>query len=584
MNKNIITGLIVLMGISILGIIGVQLVWMNNAIRVKNELFERGVNDALHNTVNKLENRHNFEVVNQLAFDEEIDWIHDFDEEFDLDHNMEIHVKPDNKKPHSSQSIHKAPREVKIIREINPRKKDATVEIELEADTNRKATHNSFRYKISTNTMVNTDPIIIDECDDEDELIVLRKDTIITAPESLYGFSMIKIDSVLTKLELDTSFTFVQPNFSLRAKQKASKLRNIANRAVSEIYMWDIKEIDYELLQEVLKTELENKNIPIDFDYGIKHDSITEFPVPVKDSAKVVQSGFQIDLYPNDIIQKNIKLALFFPNRDSFIYRSLNWLMIASLLFSLFILATFSLSVYYILRQKKISEMKSDFINNMTHEFKTPIATISVASDSITNEKVVNDPERIKYFAGMIKKENTRMNRQVEDILTIARLDRKDFEFNWEAINVHDLINDAIQGIILQIEKQGGKIKTNLEAKNAMITTDRMHCTNVIYNLLDNAIKYSSDAPEITVTTTNMAKGVLVSVNDKGIGMTKAVQGKIFERFYRQTSGNVHNVKGFGLGLSYVKAVLEANRGTISVQSEQDKGSKFDVFLPFVRE
>lgn len=228
--------------------------------------------------------------------------------------------------------------------------------------------------------------------------------------------------------------------------------------------------------------------------------------------------------------------------------------------------------------------MKSDFISNMTHEFKTPIATISVATDSITNQKVIHDKERIEYFAAMIKKENTRMNRQVEDILTIARLDRKDFEFQWEAIDVHDLIKDAAQGIKLQVEKRGGKIEVNLNAVNPMVTTDRNHCTNVIYNLIDNANKYSANAPEITVSTISESRGVVISVADRGIGMSKTVQTKIFERFYRQSTGNIHNVKGFGLGLSYVKAVLEANHGTISVKSEPGKGSKFDVFLPFVRE
>ena len=228
--------------------------------------------------------------------------------------------------------------------------------------------------------------------------------------------------------------------------------------------------------------------------------------------------------------------------------------------------------------------MKSDFINNMTHEFKTPIATISVATDSITNNKVVNDPEKIRYFAGMIKKENNRMNRQVEDILTIARLDRKDFEFVWQAIDIHELINDALQSIIIQIEKRGGKVTLELNAANPVITTDQNHCTNVVYNLLDNAMKYSVNPPEIKITTLNKPRGVLMTVDDNGIGMTKAVQSKIFERFYRQTSGNIHNVKGFGLGLNYVKAVLEANHGTISVQSEPGKGSRFEVFLPFVRE
>ncbi len=228
--------------------------------------------------------------------------------------------------------------------------------------------------------------------------------------------------------------------------------------------------------------------------------------------------------------------------------------------------------------------MKSDFINNMTHEFKTPIATISVAADSIVNPKVLTDPEKISYFAGMIKKENARMNRQVEDILTIARFDKKDFEFNWEPVDVHELINEAISGISLQVEKRGGRIDINFEAKNQTITTDKNHFSNVIFNLLDNAIKYSIDKPEISVSTKNRKDGILITVADKGIGMTKAVQMKIFERFYRQTGGNIHNVKGFGLGLSYVKAVIEANGGTITVQSETGKGSSFKLFLPFVKQ
>jgi two-component system phosphate regulon sensor histidine kinase PhoR len=176
------------------------------------------------------------------------------------------------------------------------------------------------------------------------------------------------------------------------------------------------------------------------------------------------------------------------------------------------------------------------------------------------------------------------MNRQVEDILTIARLDQKDFEFKWEAIDVHALIDDAIQGIKIQIEKRNGKIETGFSALNSVVTTDKIHCTNVIYNLLDNANKYSADSPQIRISTINRNNGILISVEDKGIGMTKAVQSKIFERFYRQTTGNIHNVKGFGLGLNYVKAVLEANHGTITVQSEPGKGSRFNVFLPFVRE
>lgn len=176
------------------------------------------------------------------------------------------------------------------------------------------------------------------------------------------------------------------------------------------------------------------------------------------------------------------------------------------------------------------------------------------------------------------------MNRQVEDILTIARLDKKDFEFRWEAFNLHDVIDDAIQSIVLQVEKKGGVIISQLDAINPVATSDPSHFANLIYNLLDNANKYSLQSPEIKISTRNSAKGVIITVEDKGIGMTKAVQSRIFERFYRQTSGNIHNVKGFGLGLSYVKAVLEANKGNISVHSELGKGSRFEVFIPFVRE
>ncbi len=569
------------MGISILGIIIVQLVWMNNALRVKNELFNRGVNEALTNTVNKLEDIHNFGVVNQMAFSDSIHWIHEIEENFDFEGEMELHELSEIAPPHEPVIHRKLPRSVKIIREAKPSNANTFIELRVDADSNGKSASNSISYRIKADATVETNPKIIGNISDRvNGIVVVRNDTIISDADSLYSISMVRIDSLLTNLD---AFSFAQPNFSKRAKLKGSKLKNLANEVVTEIYEWDVKEVDEVLLHKVLKEELNNKNIPIDFEFGIARDNIWDFPKEISDSAKLVNSEFKIPLYPNDIIQKNIKLALFFPNQDSFVYRTLNWLLIASFLFSLFILVTFSLSIYYILRQKKISEMKSDFINNMTHEFKTPIATISVASDSITNDKVVGDPERIRYFAGMIKKENARMNRQVEDILTIARLDRKDFEFNWEAINVHELINDAIQGIILQVEKRSGKIDANLKAVNSMITTDRMHCTNVIYNLLDNAIKYSSESPQIKVSTINQTNGVLVMVEDKGIGMTKAVQAKIFERFYRQTSGNIHNVKGFGLGLSYVKAILEANNGTISVQSEPEKGSKFEVFLPFVR-
>ncbi|MCG6188984.1 sensor histidine kinase [Maribellus maritimus] len=579
MNKKIITGLIVLMGISILGIITVQLVWMNNAIRIKNELFSRSVNDALNSTVAKLEDLHNFNVVNRMAFADSIHWNSTNRSNFTfrtLPHPPGV-LLPD--------SVKRAPQPVRVIREVNPKRKNARFEIKIDSDNKTSVNTYEYSFDVDTGEEHEIERIIIAGDDSAtNNIFMIKKDSFITNIadiDSIYSVGLVRIDSLITNLD---TIAVVAPDISKRAEVKAGKLKRMANQVVTEISAWDVQNVDTTLIKKVLTEELANKDIPIDFEYAIlKDSSFLDNPTGTSDSLKLLNTDYKIELYPHDIIQKNLKLAVFFPGRDSFIYRSLNWLLIASFLFSLIILVTFSLSIFYILRQKKISEMKSDFINNMTHEFKTPIATISVATDSITNNKVIQNPEKIKYFTGMIKKENTRMNRQVEDILTIARLDKKEFEFSWEPVDVHDLIQDAVQGIILQIEKREGKIETHFNAKNPVVTTDKMHCTNIIYNLLDNANKYSAELPEIKITTASKPKGVLISVEDKGIGMSKSVQNKIFERFYRQTSGNIHNVKGFGLGLSYVKAVVEANQGTITVQSEAGKGSRFDLFIPYTR-
>jgi two-component system phosphate regulon sensor histidine kinase PhoR len=260
------------------------------------------------------------------------------------------------------------------------------------------------------------------------------------------------------------------------------------------------------------------------------------------------------------------------------------WILGGSLLLYLIILATFAMSLFFIIRQKKISEMKSDFLNNMTHEFKTPIATISLAADTITNPKVINDESSIRHFISMIKKENSRMNKKVETILQIASLDKKEIDFKFENISLHNVIERAVETIDILVQQRNGKIHLNLDAINPVIYGDEEHLLNLINNLLDNAIKYSPESPDITVTTKNNEKGIIMSVEDKGIGMSKNVQSRIFERFYRQTAGNVHDVKGFGLGLNYSRAIIEAHRGNVIVASEPGKGSRFDVFLPFNQE
>ena len=545
MNKKIITGLIALMGISILAIVIIQLVWMNNAIRVRNELFDRSVNEALNSTTNRLETLQDFNMINHFAFR-------------DSTFRGPMHIPPGPPMPPN------APRRNRIP------KSQSSQQIKMIVKTSKNK--NGFQYQISTrNDSLHTA---------EDNVIVIKTDSMAQNLNAVYAHGIKRIDSLIERLDYRKDSTGrLKRQFEIRT----NKLKRVANKAIQEITTWE-EIVPIDRVNEVLIKELKNRNIPIPFKIGIIKDSLISAKSEKADSVLLKKSNYKVNMYPNDIFQKNVQIAVYFPDKETFIYKTLNWLLFISLIFSIIVLVTFVVSIYYILKQKKISEMKSDFINNMTHEFKTPIATISVAADSISNLKVIESPEKIMYFIDMIKKENLRMNRQVEDILTIARLDKKEFEFNWEAIDLHEVIKNAMQSILLQVEKKGGTITSELFALNPVATSDTNHFANLIYNLLDNANKYSLNAPEIKISTRNISKGLLITVEDKGIGMTKMVQSRIFERFYRQTSGNIHNVKGFGLGLSYVKAVLEANRGNITVHSEPGKGSSFEVFIPFIRE
>jgi two-component system phosphate regulon sensor histidine kinase PhoR len=233
-------------------------------------------------------------------------------------------------------------------------------------------------------------------------------------------------------------------------------------------------------------------------------------------------------------------------------------------------------------KQKKISEIKTDFINNMTHEFKTPIATINLALDSIKNPKIINDQDKVLRYIKMIRDENKRMHGQVENVLRISRLEKNQIEVSTEALDLHDVIDDAISHVNLLTLDKKGSINTHLEAIQSEILANHFHMTNVLVNILENALKYSEGKPKIDVFTESTNKNLLVKIEDKGIGMSKNVQKNIFDKFYREQKGNIHDVKGHGLGLAYVKEIIDIHHGTVFVDSEKGKGSTFTIKLPLI--
>ena len=253
-----------------------------------------------------------------------------------------------------------------------------------------------------------------------------------------------------------------------------------------------------------------------------------------------------------------------------------------SVLFTIIIITAYTSALYQLIQQRKISQMKSDFINNMTHEFKTPIATINLALDAIRNPKIFQHEDKVKNYLSMIKEENKRMNAQVENVLRISQLQKKQLLISKDRLKLHDLIFDAITHVELIVEDRKGYIKTHFKASKSSILANSTYFTNVIVNILDNAVKYTNGPPKIDITTENVGNNIVMLVEDQGIGMNKAVQKRIFEEFYREHTGNVHNVKGHGLGLANVKRIVENHQGTVTVESEKGKGSTFIIKLPLI--
>ncbi len=281
-----------------------------------------------------------------------------------------------------------------------------------------------------------------------------------------------------------------------------------------------------------------------------------------------------------DGLLANEHLFIIIPDFKSQVWQSLTWMIVFSVLFTVIIIAAFYITVRTMLNQKKMSEIKSDFINNMTHEFKTPLATISLAVDALKNDKVINDKAKWQYFNNIIKDENKRMNKHVETILQAALMEKQEFRLNLVPVHIHEILAQIADNYQLQLQEKNGKIELLLNAANDTVTVDEVHFTNILSNLIDNAIKYSKENLVVKLVTHRTAKHFIIQVQDNGIGMSKETVKRIFEKFYRAHTGNIHNVKGFGLGMSYVKSVIDAHKGKIRVESTLGKGSIFTIEVP----
>lgn len=350
----------------------------------------------------------------------------------------------------------------------------------------------------------------------------------------------------------------------------------------AEIQNTPIEErVSNQTIERLLDNKLKENNIDIAYEYAIlKNNDSTSVQSKSFEASLVPTIGVPIFLDENG--ESEYGLYINFPRRKRFIMSSIIGMTSLSILFTVIIIIAYTSALYQLIQQRKISQMKSDFINNMTHEFKTPIATINLALDAIKNPKIFQHADKVKNYLSMIKEENKRMNAQVENVLRISQLQKKQLIISKDRLKLHDLILDAITHVELIVEDRKGYIKTHFKASKSSILANSTYFTNVIVNVLDNAVKYSENSPKIDITTENVGNNIVMLVKDQGIGMSKAVQKRIFEEFYREHTGDVHNVKGHGLGLSNVKRIVENHQGTVTVESEKGKGSTFIIKLPLI--
>jgi len=610
MNKRKLYILIALICLSLAGIIIVEFFWIRNAFEVREAQFNRSVNEAMGTVVGRLETRESVHLLVRSSMNDSVKAIleeYKDDNDKRLLHSPMLHLKPGRKMARiqpgrwrRTDTVIKHLHTVTVqLDTLNDQMRTLIGEIQFEWDNRQLERIDSiFRGQ----GMMDRDPDF--EYNVEEFWSIYPGAPNLPQEHSIHLYNNFPNYASALRPSVRQFATHMPngqppgPRFPLsgpepdehvkKLTEKARRLQNILQKLTieSETRPKTISErVNKDTLDQLIHKALADKDIQLSYEFAVYS--------PSSDTNKIVVSSqnfrpenlntqHRISLFPNDLITKPNQLLLFFPGQKSRILNSLSLLMVGSLIFTLVIVLTSGASIVVMIRQKKISDIKTDFINNMTHEFKTPIATISIAADSIVNSRVIQEPDKIRDFTRIIKEENNRMNTRVEQVLQMALLDSRDFKLRPVVTDMHSMIERAVSHYRLQIEKREGALSTKLEATNPKVLADEDHMRNVLMNLLDNANKYSGSRPEINVFSFNRGEKFCFGVEDHGTGMSQETQRRVFDKFFRVTSGNIHNVKGFGLGLSYVRAIVLAHHGEISLHSELGKGSRFEISLSYI--
>ncbi len=575
MEKNTIKATVIIMTVALVGLIGIQVYWINNAVKLREQRFQAMVNEALGNVVYQYEK---LKTAETLAVQMNLR-----EKRKKLISEMDSINNAIGKTRDSLHLIHKANNQVKIGSGLIPEQIQVVNHAQLFIEAGPDYVGDNLEVVIGQEN--STFEISVYE-----EFLVDSGGTLVKRSREQH-FETPNIGPIRKPQLPETNDQYAWYLDSVKQTQMMNlqwleKRADMVNEIFEEIVNVDMfnqtEGIDTLALDSLLKQQLKDKGIGADYAYGIFDPFMNSYYLDkgAEHIEGIMASQHKVNLTPGNVFSQPRFLSIFFPDQNKYLLRTMWLLLTISAMFILVIIFSFSFTVSTIIRQKKLSEIKNDFINNMTHELKTPISTISLACQALNDPDVKATEGIVDNYINVIADENKRLAMVVENVLRTAVMDKGELKLNIVDLDVHDIVDQVLQNMKIQIERKGGQFITDLKATSTMVQADKVHFTNVIFNLVDNALKYTEKIPVIKVGTKNRADGVALYIQDNGIGINNENQKKIFDKLYRVPKGNIHNVKGFGLGLSYVKAIIEKHNGWIKVKSEPNKGSRFEILIP----